>query len=151
MVFFLKIFWCWIFKKKLFLQAKCKEQIFWCKIFTHKFFFDCRVETIAPFEIKRSVPYSFSLLYLFTWVWIQWYFLWPLSNCCWALLDGICISCEVPSIADTTLGISEQYPFFCDKTGMVGHWLLRLHTFYKSTNVVFKTLSTVGKLTPKHK
>jgi hypothetical protein len=27
---------------------------------------------------------------------------------CWGSLDGICISCEVPSIADTTLGISEQ-------------------------------------------
>ena len=30
---------------------------------------------------------------------------------CWGSLDGICISCEVPSIADTTLGISEQYLF----------------------------------------
>jgi hypothetical protein len=58
-------------------------------------------------------------------------------------LDGICISCEVPSIADTTLGISEQYPFFCYQTGMVGHWILRLHTFYKSTHVEFKTLLTV--------
>jgi hypothetical protein len=28
---------------------------------------------------------------------------------CWGSLDGICISCEVSSIADTTLGISEQY------------------------------------------
>jgi hypothetical protein len=36
-------------------------------------------------------------------------------------LDGICISCEVPSIADTTLGISEQYHFFCHQTVMVGH------------------------------
>jgi hypothetical protein len=42
----------------------------------------------------------------------------------------ICISCEVPSIADTELGISEQYLFFCHQTGMVGHWILRLHTFY---------------------
>ena len=25
---------------------------------------------------------------------------------CWGSMDGICISCEVPSIADTTLGIS---------------------------------------------
>jgi hypothetical protein len=32
---------------------------------------------------------------------------------CWGSLYGICISCEVPSIADTTLGISEQYLFFC--------------------------------------
>jgi hypothetical protein len=40
----------------------------------------------------------------------------------------------------TTLGISEQYPFFCHQTGMVGHWILRLHTFYKSTHVDFKTL-----------
>jgi hypothetical protein len=38
-------------------------------------------------------------------------------------VDGICISCEVPSIADTTLGISEQYLFFCHQTGMVGHWI----------------------------
>jgi hypothetical protein len=52
-------------------------------------------------------------------------------------LDRICISCEVPSIADTTLGISEQYPFLCHQTGMVGHWILRLHTFYKSTHVEF--------------
>jgi hypothetical protein len=42
---------------------------------------------------------------------------------CWGSLDGICISCEVPSIADTTLGISEQYIFFCHRTGMVGHWI----------------------------
>ena len=47
---------------------------------------------------------------------------------CWCSLDGICISCEVPSIADTTLGISEQYPFFCHQTGMVGHCILRLHS-----------------------
>ena len=40
---------------------------------------------------------------------------------CWGLLNGICISCEVPSIADTALGISDQYPFFCHQTGMVGH------------------------------
>jgi hypothetical protein len=40
---------------------------------------------------------------------------------CWGSLDGICISCEVPSIADTTLGISEQYPFFCHQIEMVGH------------------------------
>jgi hypothetical protein len=39
---------------------------------------------------------------------------------CWGSLDGICISCEVPSIADTRLGISEQYLFFCHQTGMVG-------------------------------
>jgi hypothetical protein len=71
---------------------------------------------------------------------------------CWGSLDGICISCEVPSIADITLGISEQYLFFCHQTGMVGpHWILRLHTFYKSTHVEFKTLSTVETLTPKHK
>jgi hypothetical protein len=38
-------------------------------------------------------------------------------------LDGICISCEVPSIADTTLGISDQYHFFCHQTGMVDHWI----------------------------
>ena len=57
---------------------------------------------------------------------------------CRGSLDGICVSCEVPSIADTTLGISEQYPFFCHQTGMVGHWILRLHTFYKSTHVEFK-------------
>jgi hypothetical protein len=69
---------------------------------------------------------------------------------CWGSLDGICISCEVPSIADTTLGISEQYLYFCHQTGMVGHWILRLHTFYKSTHVEFKTLSlsTVETLTP---
>jgi hypothetical protein len=42
---------------------------------------------------------------------------------CWGSLDGICISCEVPSIVDTTLGISEQYLFFCHQTGMVGHWI----------------------------
>ena len=70
---------------------------------------------------------------------------------CWGSLDGICISCEVPSIADTTLGILEQYPFSCHQTGMVGHWILRLHIFYKSTHVEFKTLSTVETLTPKHK
>ena len=70
---------------------------------------------------------------------------------CWDSLDGICISCELPSIADTTLGISEQYLFFCHQTGMVGHWILRLNTFYKSTHVEFKTLSTVETLTPKHK
>jgi hypothetical protein len=35
---------------------------------------------------------------------------------CWGSLDGICISCEVPSIADTTLDISEQYLFFCHQT-----------------------------------
>jgi hypothetical protein len=70
---------------------------------------------------------------------------------CWGSLDGICISCEVPSIADTTLGISKQYPFFCHQTGMVGHWILPLHTFYKSTHVEFKTLATVETLTPKHK
>jgi hypothetical protein len=69
---------------------------------------------------------------------------------CWGSLDGICISCEVPSIADTALGISEQYIFFCHQTGMVGHWILRLQTFYKSTHVEFKTLSTVETLTPKH-
>jgi hypothetical protein len=40
---------------------------------------------------------------------------------CWGSLNGICISCEVPSIADTTLGISEQYGFFCHQTEMVGH------------------------------
>jgi hypothetical protein len=40
---------------------------------------------------------------------------------CWGSLDGICISCEVPSISDTTLGISEQYLFFCHQIGMVGH------------------------------
>jgi hypothetical protein len=68
----------------------------------------------------------------------------------WGSLDGICISCEVPSIADTTLGISEQYLFICHQTGMVSHWILRLHTFYKSTHVEFKTLSTVETLTPKH-
>jgi hypothetical protein len=56
---------------------------------------------------------------------------------CWGSMDGICISCEVPSIADTTLGISEQYLFFCHQTGMVGH-------------VELKTLSTVETLTPKH-
>jgi hypothetical protein len=70
---------------------------------------------------------------------------------CWGSLDGICISCEVPSIADTTLGISEQYLFVCHQTGMVGHWILRLHTFHKSTHVEFKTQSTVETLTPKHK
>jgi hypothetical protein len=70
---------------------------------------------------------------------------------CWGSFDGICISCEVPSIADTTLGILEQYLFFCHQTGMVGHWILRLHTFYKSTHVEFKNLSTVETLTPKHK
>jgi hypothetical protein len=64
-------------------------------------------------------------------------------------LDGICISCEVPSIEDTTLGISEQYPFFCHQTRIVGHCILRLHTFYKSTHVEFKTLSTVETLTTK--
>ena len=42
---------------------------------------------------------------------------------CWGSLNGICISCEVPSIADTTLGISEQYLFFCHQTEMVGHWI----------------------------
>jgi hypothetical protein len=42
---------------------------------------------------------------------------------CWGSLDGICISCEVPSIVDTTLGISEQYLFFCHQTGMIGHWI----------------------------
>jgi hypothetical protein len=31
--------------------------------------------------------------------------------------------------------ISEQYPFFCHQTGMVGHWILRLYTFYESTHV----------------
>ena len=31
----------------------------------------------------------------------------------------------------TTLGILEHYLFFCHQTGMVGHWILRLHTFYK--------------------
>jgi hypothetical protein len=70
---------------------------------------------------------------------------------CWCSLDGICFSCEVPSIADTTLGISEQYLFFCHQTGMVDHWILRLHTFCKCTHVEFKTLSTVETLTPKHK
>ena len=40
---------------------------------------------------------------------------------CWGSLDGMCVSCEVPSIADTTLGISEQYLFFCHQTGMVDH------------------------------
>jgi hypothetical protein len=60
------------------------------------------------------------------------------------------IGCEVPSIADTTLGISEHYLFFCHQTGMVDHWILRLHTFYKSTHVEFKTLSTVETLTRKH-
>ena len=70
---------------------------------------------------------------------------------CWGSLDGICISCEVPSIADTTLGISEQYLFFCNQTGMVCHWILRLRTFYKYTHVEFKALSTVETLTPKHK
>jgi hypothetical protein len=69
---------------------------------------------------------------------------------CWGSLDGICISCEVPSIAYTTLGISEQSPFFCHQTGMVGHWILWLHTFFKSTHVEFKILSTVETLTPKH-
>jgi hypothetical protein len=38
-----------------------------------------------------------------------------------------------------------------EKKGMVGHWILRLHTFYKSTHVEFKILSTVETLTPKHK
>jgi hypothetical protein len=54
---------------------------------------------------------------------------------CWGSLDGICISCEVPSIADTTLGISEQHLFFCHQTGMVNvsHWILRLHTFFART------------------
>jgi hypothetical protein len=61
---------------------------------------------------------------------MQWYFLWPLSNCRWGSLNGICISCEVPSIADTMLGISEQYPFLCHQTGMDGHWILRLQTFH---------------------
>jgi hypothetical protein len=28
-------------------------------------------------------------------------------------------------------------PFFCHQTGMVGHWILRLHTFYKSTHALF--------------
>jgi hypothetical protein len=54
-------------------------------------------------------------------------------------------------LATDPLGISEQYLFFCHQTGMVGHWILRLHTFYKSTHVEFKTLSTVETLTPKHK
>jgi hypothetical protein len=47
------------------------------------------------------------------------YFLNETSVC--GSLDGICISCEVLSIADTTLCISEQYLFFCHQTGMVGH------------------------------
>ena len=70
---------------------------------------------------------------------------------CRGPLDGICNSCEVPSFADATLAISEQYPFFCHQTGMVGHWISRLHTFYKSNHAEFKTLSTVETLTPKHK
>ena len=39
---------------------------------------------------------------------------------CSGSLNGICISCEVPSIAGTTFGISEQYRLFYHQTGMVG-------------------------------
>jgi hypothetical protein len=126
-------------KKKLSLQAKCKEKIFWCKIFTHKN--NSMVEIIAQstFQIKWSAPYSFSLLYFFTWVWIQWYFLWPLQNCCWGSLGGLCISCEVPSNASTTLGISDQCPLFCHHTGMLDHWISWLQTSHKSSHVEFKT------------
>ena len=35
----------------------------------------------------------------------------------WGSFDGICISCEVPSIADTPLGILEQYLFFATRLG----------------------------------
>ena len=136
-------------RKKLFLQANCKDKLLWCKIFTHTnsiFWLQGRKHSL-PFKIKGL---SLTRFHYYIFLWIQWYFLWPLSNCCWGSLDGICISCEVPSIADTTLGISEQYHFFCHHTGMVGHWILRLHTFYKSTHVDFKTLSTVETLTPTH-
>jgi hypothetical protein len=46
-------------------------------------------------------------------------------------LDGICFSCEVPSIAGTALGISEQYLFLCHQTGMVGHCIAE-HEQYKT-------------------
>jgi hypothetical protein len=36
-------------------------------------------------------------------------------------MDGICISCQVPSIADTTLGISEQYLYLS-----IGGWFKRM-------------------------
>jgi hypothetical protein len=62
---------------------------------------------------------------------------------------GLCISWEVPSIADTTLGILEQYLFFCHQTGMVGHWILRLHTFYKSTHVELSAVRMTKIETPK--
>ena len=103
--------------------------------------FNSMVEIIAQstFQIKWSAPYSFSLLYFFTWVWIQWYFLWPLQNCCWGSLGGLCISCEVPSNASTTLGISDQCPLFCHHTGMLDHWISWLQTSHKSSHVEFKT------------
>jgi hypothetical protein len=34
---------------------------------------------------------------------------------------------------------------------MVGHWILWLHTYYKSTHVEFKNLSTVETLSDNHK
>ena len=37
-----------------------------------------------------------------------------------------------------TQRISEQNPLFCHQTEMVGHWILRLHTFYKSTHAESK-------------
>ena len=123
-------------RKKLFLQANSKEKFFWCKIFTHKniiFWLHGRKHSL-PFKIKGRPLLVFTIIFL----WIQWYFLWPLSNWCWGSLDGICISCKVPSIADTTLCISEQYRFFYHQTEMLGHWTLRLHIFYKSTMLILK-------------
>ena len=49
------IFWCWIFKIKLFLHIKCKNKILWWKIFTHKnrFFFLLQGRNDIPlFKLK---------------------------------------------------------------------------------------------------
>ena len=73
---------------------------------------------------------------------------------CWCSLDGFLflmwssINCRHNVIHIRTI---PGYLFFCHQTGMVDHWILRLHTFYKCTHVEFKTLSTVETLTPKHK
>jgi hypothetical protein len=62
---------------------------------------------------------------------------------CWVSLDRICISCEVPSIADTTLGISEQYFSFATRLG----WLAtKFYDYTLSINLPMLNLKLCQQL-----
>ena len=119
------------FVPKNYFDAEFSRNNYFCKQNARKQYSDARFSPIKiaffllhgwnhspPFKLKGRFLTRFHYYIFFTWVWMQWYFLWPLSSCCWGSLNGICISCEVPSIADTMLGISEQYHFLCHQTGI---------------------------------